>query len=297
MKTPASQLANAINDIRTSDAVVVVGAGASFMAGMPLAGQLSPIVWQVLDRHPDVLQSTCLALGVAAGSAKSAIGDDWANVKAAFSHIAGQDDARRDFQKTFAILNAERTTAISPAHTALARLVHCRIVNQVVSLNWDTFLEAAFEYRYGIPINAQGRVLWKPHGDCAFPQDDWTLPHDAGHVPDELLAVVTALARQRPRTLVIVGYSERDEVVVQRLITPLASQWRVFRISLNAAGEGAIPLSAGRSSGNFRRVVPGPVAPRLGRGHVRESARVRGCDQRRTPWPPGRGCLSAAPTF
>src|SRR5579872_6154817 len=128
MKINSPLLANAINDIRASDAVVVVGAGASFMAGMPLAGQLSPIVWQVLDRHPDVLQSTCLILGVAAGSAKSAIGNDWANVKVAFSHIAAKNGARRDFQNTFAILNAERTTAISPAHSALARLVHCRIV-------------------------------------------------------------------------------------------------------------------------------------------------------------------------
>jgi hypothetical protein len=262
MKTCTPQLENAISEIRASDAVVVVGAGASFMAGMPLAGQLSPIVWQVLDQHSDVFRSTCLTLGVAAGSGKSAIGDDWANVKVAFSYIAGQNDARRDFQKAFAILNAERTKAISPTHSALARLVHCRIVNQVVSLNWDTLLEAAFENRYGIPINAQGRVLWKPHGDCASPQDDWTLPHDAGHVPNDLLTVVTALARERPRALVIVGYSERDDVVVQRLISPLASQWRVFRISPSAAGEGAIAVSAPDAVGKIAEVLcPEPSLP------------------------------------
>src|SRR5690349_18978146 len=35
----------AVSEMRTADAVAVIGAGASFLAGMPLAGQLAPLVW------------------------------------------------------------------------------------------------------------------------------------------------------------------------------------------------------------------------------------------------------------
>src|SRR5581483_11219470 len=81
-------------------------------------------------------------------------------------------------------------------------------------------------------------------GDCKRPEDDWILPHETGSIPDPLVARLTDLARERPRNLLIVGYSERDDVVVDRLIRPLSNKWRVFRISPRAAGEGAIPLPA-----------------------------------------------------
>jgi hypothetical protein len=55
---------------------------------------------------------------------------------------------------------------------------------------------------------------------------------------------MAALADERPRTLLIVGYSERDDTVVARLLHPLVSRWRVFRISPNATGEGAVQLPA-----------------------------------------------------
>ncbi len=44
--------------------------------------------------------------------------------------------------------------------------------------------------------------------------------------------------------LLIVGYSERDETIVERLIAPMSKQWRVYRISPSAIGEGAINLDA-----------------------------------------------------
>ena len=135
-------------------------------------------------------------------------------------------------------------------------------MSHIISLNWDTFLEAAFENRFGIAVNAQQKTLWKPHGDCASPTNDWILPHEPGYVPDELLHVLTALVQDRPRTLVIVGYSERDEVVVQRLISPLAARWRVFRISPGASGEGAIPLSAHEALQEFADALcPNPDVP------------------------------------
>jgi len=73
---------------------------------------------------------------------------------------------------------------------------------------------------------------------------------------------MTALAAERPRILVIAGYSERDEVVVDRLIQPLANRWRVFRIGPAATGEGAIRHHSAESLEYIaRRLGPEPEFP------------------------------------
>ena len=234
----------AADETQISDAVAVIGAGASFQAGMPLAGQLSPLVWHALDAHPAVMRATCDALGITPGRPKEVIGDDWSRIRAAFSQIAADPDARRTFQASVAQLDRERSSAPSPAHIALARLVHCGRVQHVVSLNWDTLLEAAFQ-----PCTASTSMPRAPgYGSrmaiADHPEESWILPHESGSIPDELADRMTALAKERPRTLLIVGYSERDDLVVERLIRPLTDRWRVFRISPAATGEGAIPLPA-----------------------------------------------------
>jgi hypothetical protein len=60
-----------------------------------------------------------------------------------------------------------------------------------------------------------------------------------------LIRRLTELASVRPRILLIIGYPERDAEVVKRFIHPLASRWRVIRVSLSSTGEGAITLPAG----------------------------------------------------
>jgi hypothetical protein len=161
--------------------------------------------------------------------------------------IKSDEAAYRTFKQTFCELNKTRAAMPSPAHTALARLVHARKMIEVISFNWDTLLECAFHDGYGFGINSQEIKLWKPHGDCLNPDLDWILPHGDGRVPAELIARLTNLARVRPRVLLIVGYSERDAAVVHQIIAPLASQWRVFRVSPTALGEGAIKLPAGQA--------------------------------------------------
>jgi hypothetical protein len=238
-------LSACLNEIRTSDAVAIIGAGASFLAGMPLAGQLAPLVWQTLDANPDVKSLTGDLLGLNARTAKEIVGnEDWDRLRLAFSKIAANPDAQMYFQQTFVRLDQQRSTVPSPVHTALAHLIHESRVSHVISLNWDTLLEVAFRSLYGIDVNAQGQKLWKPHGDCLRAEEPWILPHDPGFIPDELAARMAALASDRPRTLLIVGYSERDDTVVERLLRPLGSRWRVFRISPNAIGEGAVQLPA-----------------------------------------------------
>jgi hypothetical protein len=237
-------LEQAIGEIRTSDAVVLIGAGASYAAGMPLAGQLAPLVWHTLDQHPAVRQRVALLLGSGDGAAKTLIGDDTRAVRLAFREIGVDEVSRDTFQRAFANSDRDRRKHPSDAHDALARLVYAGLALRVVSLNWDTLLEAAFERRYGANINSQGRVLWKAHGDSSNPKGKWMLPSDDGFISEEIVADLESLALERPRVLLIVGYSSRDDTVVRRLVGPLATRWRVFRLSPSAAGEGAIQLTA-----------------------------------------------------
>src|SRR5581483_9447227 len=231
-------------EIRAADAVVVMGAGVSFAAGMPLGGQLSPLVWHVLDSSPDVLNVFCARLGAEPESAKSIVGDDPVKINRALQDIKDNQPAFSRFKRSFCELDSSRAAISSAAHTALARLVHMRVVLEVISFNWDTLLERAFRQQFGFEINRQRTVLWKPHGDCADLDGEWVLPHEEGRIPPDLINHVTTLVNVRPRVLVIVGYAERDEAVVRKLIRPLANRWRVFRIGPTATGEGAVTLAA-----------------------------------------------------
>lgn len=240
-------LTSAIQEIRSADAFVVIGAGASFRTGMPLAGQLAPTVWHAMQSSPGLLEKLCIKLGVAVTNAKEAVGDDWDRITCAFGFIAADTTARQVFQDSICELNKSRCEDVSAPHDALARVIFARRVAGVLSLNWDTLLESAFHRRYGFwPSNAEFD-FWKPHGDCASPDGEWVLPHQPGVVGDSIVRKVNEFARVRPRVLLIVGYSERDETVVERLIEPISKRWRVYRISPSACGEGAIPMDAGEA--------------------------------------------------
>ena len=255
-------LKRAVDQIRVSEAVVILGAGASYQAGMPLAGQLPPLVWHALDTHSDVLRRLASILKVPHAGAKDVVGDNAARVRVAFGQIAADPSSRRTFQLTFANLNRDRARGISGAHDALASLVYTKHVMRVVSLNWDTLLESAFARRYGTDINAQGNLLLKPHGDCSEPGANWVLPHEEGFVSDAIVEDLNSLADERPRVLLIIGYSDQDSAIVRRLVEPLATRWRVFRLSPCAVGEGAIRLAA--SEGLIRlaeALCPDPEVP------------------------------------
>ena len=255
-------LTHAIDQIRVSDAVVLLGAGASYEAGMPLARQLPPLVWHALDAHPDVLRQLASIFKVSHGGAKDIVADYVERIRTAFRYIATDSSIRKTFQAAFTKLNCDRIKDVSGAHDALARLVYSKHVVRVVSLNWDTLLESAFERRYGTDINGQGHLLFKPHGDCADPNTNWVLPYQGGFVSDEIVADLNSLAAERPRVLLIIGYSDQDCVVVRRLVDSLSRRWKVFRVSPSAKGEGAIGLAASEGLVGLANVLcPDPEVP------------------------------------
>jgi hypothetical protein len=164
-------------------------------------------------------------------------------VHQAYEALAARAGMRQSFQNAFSRLDADRSLRASPAHRALAGLLHRGHIAEVISLNWDTMLEIAHEELYGRRLVPDLDPITKPHGDASSPQTPWTLPHQPGLVPERLLERIQALADARPRVLLIVGYSERDQAVVDQLIEPLRNRWRVIRVG--PGSRGALDIAAG----------------------------------------------------
>ena len=231
-------------ELKSWDAVAVVGAGSSTFPGFPLTEQLSALVWHAIDADSIARQALAEKLKVPVNSGKHLIGDVPDRINAAYEVITEHPIAREKFQEGFANLNQSRLKRPSPAHEVIAELLHRQVIKIVVSLNWDTRLEAAFQQRYGRELYADDNWLYKPHGDARLPTTPWILPHETGIVPAKLVDRLTTLVSKRPHVLLVIGYSERDETIVEKLIQPIEEKWRVVRIGPTAKGELAIPLPA-----------------------------------------------------
>lgn len=214
--------------------VAVVGAGLSLSVRYPTSAGLTALLWDALDADPAARQALAAELGTSDAPAKQLMGDDFARWDAAWRAVESSAPARWRFQQDMANLDRARSAQPSAAHEALAALIHAGVVECVVSLNWDTALESAYRRQYGTDIPAG--ILFKPHGDAARPEQPWMLPHLPGTLTPGLEDRIQRLVADHPRTLLIVGYSERDRVVVDQLIAPLDQGWRVCRIGPEVSG-------------------------------------------------------------
>ncbi|MDJ0333024.1 hypothetical protein [Planococcus sp. S3-L1] len=235
---PVNKLTSIINEIRVNNAVVVIGAGVSFEPGMPLGNQLAPIVWEVVSSFPSIDQKF-----KGPGSTKSRIGEDFVKIKKAFSYIEQNENAISLFKSKFSKVNSKITVA-PRIHNNIAKLVHENFFELIVSFNWDNLLEMSWSELYGTQINDRKINLIKPHGDVLKLNSQWVLPNSPGNINDEEQKHINVLAMERPRTLVIVGYSESDAKIVEELISPLEDKWKVYRVSPFSTDERVINLSA-----------------------------------------------------
>lgn len=240
----SQRIDRAVSEVRSWDAVAIVGAGLSRGPGFPTTSGLTPLVWQALDADLPGRAELAAELEMADTNAQALLDDDALRVTAGLTVVARRPRAREVFQRAFARLDDDRGFEQSAGHEALAELVHRGKVSHVVSLNWDTLLERAHQQLYGRPLLPAVDRFAKPHGDAHRPEEPWVLPHEPGGLPDELAAALRALADERPRVLLIIGYSERDEGIVRQLIGPLGERWRVIRIGPSAINELDLPLSA-----------------------------------------------------
>lgn len=237
----AVRVANADTAL-TLGGVAVVGAGLSISSRFPATRGLTSLLWDALDNDLPARSALAAALRRDDTEAKSLVGDTWSEVEQAWAAVAVSAVARERFQDQFAKLDAERSAQPSIAHEALARLIHAGVIECVVSLNWDTALERAYQRLYGTSLPAG--VLFKPHGDAGKPNGSWVFPHEPGVVSPQVLAAIDQLRASHARTLIVVGYSESDHVVVKELVQPLDQSWRTIRIGPHTTGGEDIPETA-----------------------------------------------------
>ena len=219
-----------------------MGAGLSISSRFPATRGLTSLLWDALDS--DLPARKCLAnmLGREDAEAKVLVGDAWAEVQQAWAAVASSSIARDRFQSQFTELDEQRSSQPSVAHESLARLIHAGVIEGVVSLNWDTALEDAYERLYGTSVPAG--VLLKPHGNAARPGDVWTFPHEPGVVSPDVSMMINKFRESHARILLVVGYSESDEAIVEGLVRPLDQSWRTIRIGPHATGAGDLNTTA-----------------------------------------------------
>lgn len=251
------QITRVTDHLRASGAVVVVGAGLSWPAGMPLADHLAPFLWQAFDEHRSQRAELAASLGQPDAPAQILLGIDKARLSEAYGLVRQNDEVRHSFQAAFAARDASISYQ-SSAHDALSRLFHRGVAEIVISFNWDTLFERSFARRYGGSLPLSDR-FWKPHGDVARPDLKWTLPGESGQLPERMVEHVRVLVQERPRLLLIVGYSEADEWVAEHLTKPLSDRWLVSRIGPEAIGDLALRASADDVLPRLaQRLVPEP---------------------------------------
>ncbi len=242
-------------ELRAAGAIAIVGAGVSAAAGIPLTNQLPPLLWHAFDADPPARLQLASRLGVPDAPGKMLIGDDAVALGLGYETLGAYPAALKAFQAAFAARDREQASRHSPVHEVLAEFLHRRVIEIVVSLNWDTLLEAAYRRRYARTLSQPSEWLFKPHGDASDPSATWVYPTERATLPPRLRHLIADLAAVRPRVLLVVGYSEQDETVVQELITPLSERWRVFRIGPSATGPDAIGLTADEALPRLREAM------------------------------------------
>lgn len=232
------------DEIRSYGAVAILGAGISLGQGFPLTQNLRMLLWKALDSDESARKELAAKLGQKLSPTKILIGDDPYKTDLALNILVSSQVARKTFQYSFKKLNDEQITKPSISHDIISELLHRRIIKMVMSLNWDTLLETAYHRRYGGTIHPGDDWLKKPHGDAANPDIKWILPNEASYLPDDIIQEISELAKDYPRILLIIGYSEKDEEIVSKIIKPLSDQWVVIRIGPQTTDEYSIPLTA-----------------------------------------------------
>lgn len=235
------RIKSAADEIRIYRAIALLGAGISLDRGFPLNKHFQLLLWKSLNSDASALKELAEKLGQTLTNAKILIGDDPSKIDLAFNILAHSPDARRTFQYGFKKLNDENVKKPSSSHDIISELLHRRIIKMVISLNWDTLLETAYHRQYGGTLYPDW--IKKPHGDAAHPDQNWVLPNERDHLPENIMQEISSRAKDSG-VLLIIGYSEKDEEIVSKIIKPLSNQWRVVRIGPHTTGENNIPFSA-----------------------------------------------------
>ena len=96
------------DDLRVWNAVAVVGAGISVHSGLPLARQLSPLLWHAFDSDETASAELMTEMASRAPTTKQLIGEDEQARCVALRMLPAHEKARATFQTAFAALDSLR---------------------------------------------------------------------------------------------------------------------------------------------------------------------------------------------
>lgn len=217
-----------IDEMRVHGVIVVLGAGASFEAGLPLYSQFPSMVWQTVDEFPLIKEKLNYSIDM---PAKKIIGEDIEKIKRSFEYIENEEGASLRFKELFKAVNDRHNNKTSYVHESLCKLIHIGYVKLVISFNWDDLLECAWKRIYGTSINANKINLIKPHGDVRNINKKWIFPNSPGKLSTEELNLINDTTRDEVGAFIILGYSEQDSLISDLLIQPNELKYKMYRIA------------------------------------------------------------------
>lgn len=207
--------------------ILIIGAGFSFEAGIPLTKHLSlvlkPMGFEVKE---------------------------YEDIKEAFRKISQDKDKEKEFKERFILYLKEglqrREIKITEAHEIVIKKFGDDRILEILCLNWDNLLEICYKKLTGnkIPkINRENvsiqedtflHYLWKFHGDVEDPDYEWIYPGTKGRVFSNFKKYLEFLIKQRKYTLcgLVVGYSELDEEM-GNVIEMIEKSFVLFRVGMD----------------------------------------------------------------
>mgnify|MGYP001040347586 CR=1 FL=1 len=197
-------LARSVTTLR-KPMILIIGAGFSYDV-MPITNELQPLLTMLLHE-------------VGVPSPTKMISEDDEQVW----RIAKENSVR--FKDMFSGWCAKMHPSFQ--HKIAARMLHDGQISHLISFNWDDLVERAYMDAFGqkIPkVIKDGNVpeepsLWKLHGDVEDLSGGWVFPYQTGRVFGSLIKSLDRTVDQNcPQFALIVGYSEWEEVVRERLI-------------------------------------------------------------------------------
>lgn len=240
-----------IDEMRVHGAIVVLGAGASFEAGLPLYSQFPSMVWQTVDEFTAIKEKLNYSIDI---PAKKIIGENEEKIKRSFEYIENEEGASLRFKELFKAVNDKHKNKASYVHESLCKLIHIGYVKLVISFNWDDLLECAWERIYGTNINANKINLIKPHGDVRSINKKWIFPNSPGELSTGELNLINDITRDEVGAFIVLGYSEQDRVISDLLIQPNESKYKVYRIA--PIPTAYIPSKASDALHNMSKFIP-----------------------------------------
>lgn len=119
MLTP--EMNDLIGSLRVHNGILIMGAGASLKAGMPLYAQFPMIMWRVIDENPVIKEEFGENKGI---RARDIIGNKTDKLMEAFQYVIKYPSAIDSFKKYFKATTDKHNQTSSDVHNNICKLIH-----------------------------------------------------------------------------------------------------------------------------------------------------------------------------